>query len=692
MKRFLGAYATALGLIGTAVLVAALRHDPRWMGQAWGIAGVAAAVVVLRINQITITKYGALNLVGVAAVSGALIVGAPATALALYVGVFVSDRMLLRKTVQAAWINAGREVLALIAAYGLYAAAGVASGASTAASAEGLPALALFVVAHFLISRALLYFTLALRSKLLEDEKSLLLRYEIVGFGVKAVGVAIAVLTVTHLGRVGWAVVALVLLSAGALLKRIFEESIQAEELNKILAMEQVVTSDVGLADALSRIEALAHRLLDWQDYRIWRLTAAGEPVLVWRGTSVGPTRRDDLAADGAALRREVVESGHPVVIADAESDVRASDTPPGIRSVVVFPLRFGDRNVGILELQHHKRGTYRDKDVALVKRFANQLATTLHIDGLRQPLLEAVARVNTQLDTLTDSARALRSGGESVARTVADITRGVAEESEQLERSRDVTNTLHDATAGVARDGGAAAEASQRATEIAGEHRLTIDTAIGRLISVKNFVRESESQVEALARTTQRITEFITVIRELADQTNLLALNAAIEAARAGEHGHGFAVVADEVRHLAEQSARASDEAGDLVTGFDEQMRRVAQQMGRGQLMVSDVETLSERAREALVLIVEATAAAAAGAQRIAATSQDQEARFAKLRERVNRIAEIARRNRGSAEEATATADGQATALRGLEGAIRELRGVVVSLSDMTARITKVS
>jgi methyl-accepting chemotaxis protein len=689
MRRLLGAYAKALGVVGVAVLIAVLAHDQRWLGQTWGIVGVWAAVVILRVNQITITKYGALTLIGVAAVAGSLIVGAPATALALYLGVLLADFVLLRKTLQAAWINAGREVLALAASYGFYAAVSVATGAGTA-SAAGLPALALFIVAHFFISRALLYFTLVLRSKLLEDETSLLLRYEVIGFGVKAVGVAVAVLTVTHLGRTGWAVIAVVLAAAGALLKRIFEESVQAEELNKILAMEQVVTSDITLVDAFARIEALAHRLLDWQDYRIWRLSG-GEPGLVWRGSGAGPGRREDAAPDGAALRREVLESGHPIVIVDAEADPRASDTPSGIRSVVVFPLRFGDRHVGLLELQHHKRGAYRDKDVALVRRFANQLATTLHIDSLRQPLLEAVTRVSMQLETLTDSARALRSGGESVARTVADITRGVAEESEQLERSRDVTNTLHDATAGVARDGSSAAEASQRATEIAGEHRLTIDTAIGRLISVKNFVRESESQVETLARTTQRITEFITVIRELADQTNLLALNAAIEAARAGEQGQGFAVVAEEVRRLAEQSAHASDEAGEIVTGFDEQMRRVAQQMGRGQMIVSDVETLSERAREALVLIVEATAAAAGGAQRIATTSQDQEAQFGKLRERVSRIAEIARRNRGSAEDATATADGQATALRELEGAIRELRGVVVSLSDLTARITKV-
>lgn len=691
MRAFLTAYARFVGLLGFALLLAALALDTRWMGQTWGIVFMLGTIVFLRAQQIPLTKYGALNLLALPIVSGALILGAPAASIAIYVGVLFADVAFLRRSFQVGWINAGREVIALLSAFGAYAWASVSMAAgSSGFTAETLPALALFIFTYFLISRLLLYFTLLVRDKLVDEEKSLILRYEVIAFGAGTIGVAIVLIAVTSLKPVGWAVVGVVLVLSGLLLKRILEESIAAEELNKILAMEQIVSSDVDISDAFARIQELAHRLVDWQSFRIGRLEGK-ELLHVWDGSRgyIDPPERPDNQLD--TLRKEALEVGDIILVPDTLRDARILSGRSTARSAVVIPLRFGERTVGILELEHHKPDAYTAKEVALIRRFANQLATTLHIYDLRRPLLEAMNRVSQQLDTLTDSARTLRGGGESVARTIGDITRGIAEEGEQVGRSLEVTQSLFAATQGVVHDGSSAAEASQRATEIATEHRRTIATAIERLVGAKVFVGESGAQIQELAKSVRRITEFIAVIRELADQTNLLALNAAIEAARAGEQGQGFAVVAEEVRKLAEQSAVASDEAGDIVLTFEEQMRRVALQMSRGEAVVQDVESLSEQARGALDEIVEATASAATGAQRIALTSREQELEFSKLSDRVRRIAQISYRNRDGAEQVTASARDQADALRGLEGATHELRAVAVYLEDLTRRITSV-
>ena len=693
MKTFLRIYARIVAVVGTVLLLIAVGQDSRWITQGMGLLVLLVGALGLRTFQIPLTKYSALNLLGMIAVGGSLIVGAPATAIALYVGVIAADWLALRKTLEIAWINAGREVLALLASYGCFAWLAVEMGASRSGglTTDALPAAALFIFGHFLLSRALLYFTLLFRDKLLAEEKSLILRYEVIAFGAGSTAVAVALITIANVGPVGWGVVALVMAFAGLLLKRILEESIAAEELNKIHAMEQVVSSDVGLADGFLRIERLAHRLVDWGELKIWRLQAGGM-LLVYRSGEGLLAEPREPGADGSRLRRLAFDGADAVVVTDALKDPRVEHPRAAARSIVVMPLRFGDRNVGIIELEHHKRGTYAAKEVELIRRFALQLATTIHIHDMRQPLMEAVSRVSSQLETLNESARTLRGGGEAVARNILDITKGIAEESEQVGRSLDVTTALLRATGEVVRDAGTAAAASQRATDIANEHRTTIATAIERLIKAKGFVGESATQIEELARSTRRITEFIAVIRELAEQTNLLALNAAIEAARAGEQGKGFAVVADEVRKLAEQSARASDEAGDIVLGFEDLMTRVALQMDRGQDIVGDVGTLSESALGALDLIVATTAQSHASSQGISSTSRDQESEFGKLRERVIRIAEISKRNRSGAENVASSAREQASALRELEGATHELRNLVIYLGDLTRRITSVS
>jgi len=694
MNRFLALYARLVAVAGTVLLLVALALDPRWTERPVGLGAVIVLSVMLRAFQIPLTKYSALNLLGMVAAGGAIITGAPATALGLYVGVFGADWLLLRKAPGASAINGSREVLALLAAYGFYAwigSAGAAAGVGANITADAMPAVALLLATHFLFSRGLLYCTLLIRDKLHADERAMILRYEVIAFGASTVAVLVSLLTISSLGWNAWLVVAFVLLFAGLLLKRILEEAVAAEELNKIHAMEQVVSSDANLAESLGQIERLANRLVEWNGFRIWRLNGGTLRMIYQSGEGLLSEPREN-GASGGRLRDIALTTGEPLVITDATRDARAEGTGTSALSLVVAPLRFGDRSLGLVELDHHKRGTYGPKEIALVSRFANQLATALHIQDLRQPLLAALARVEAQLDTLNDSARALRAGAEVVARNTADITRGIGEESEQADRSLDAARSLHEKMAVIARDGRDAAGASERATRIAAEHRETIGTAIERLVHAKRFTGESAMQIDGLSKSTQRITDFIAVIKELADQTNLLALNAAIEAARAGVQGQGFAVVANEVRKLAEQSARASEDAGEIVMGFEQQMRQAAVQVGRGQTMMSDVETLSESARTALDEIVEATASSLSWGQRIADTSRAQESEVGRLSDRVARIAEISRRNRAGAENVTQSAADQARALRELEGAAHELREVAADLSDLTRRIARVT
>jgi methyl-accepting chemotaxis protein len=691
VTRFLALYARVVASLGTVLLLAALALDTRWVGQPLGLASVTVLVLLLRVFQIPLTKYSALNLLGMVAAGGAIIIGAPATALGLYAGVFVADWLLLRKAPAASAINGGREALALFGAYGFYAWLTALSGVAPGLHADAIPAVALLLGVHFLFSRGLQYCTLLIRNKLHADERSLILRYEVIAFGAGAISVLVSLLTISSVGWTGWFVVAFVLMFAGLLLKKILEEAVAAEELNKIHAMEQVVSSDANLAESLREIERLANRLVDWNGFRIWRLANGSLRLIYESGEGLLDEPREN-GVYGGRLRDIAVSTGEPVVITDAARDARAEGIGAAAVSLAVVPLRFGDRNIGVVELDHHKRGTYGPKEITLVSRFANQLATALHIQDLRQPLMAALARVETQLDTLNESARALRGGAEVVARNTADITRGIGEESEQADRSLDVARSLHSRTTEIARDGRDAADASERATRIADEHRETIGTAIERLVSAKRFIGESTTQIGSLSKSTQRITDFIAVIKELADQTNLLALNAAIEAARAGVQGQGFAVVANEVRKLAEQSARASEDAGELVMGFEQEMRQVASQVTRGQTMMSDVESLSESARVALDAIVEATAASLSWSQRIAGTSRTQESEVGRLSERVERIVEISRRNREGAENVTRSAVDQARALRELEGAARELREVAADLSDLTRRIARVA
>jgi len=688
--RMVVGYSVALRWVGMAVLVAALIADPRWVHQIPAVLLLIMGGLVLRALQIPLSKYSYLTQTGLIALAGSLVIGLPAAALAVGVSTFFVDWGWLRKSGRASSVNAGREVIATIAAFGVYATILHVSGVPPSLHIDTLPALFFFGLAYFVFSRLLFYFSLLFRGKLEQGERLLMLRYECISFGATIIASASVLGAMTYWPPLAWLFAAAALGALGLLFKQTIEEAIAAEELNKVHAMEAVITSNISLEDAFARIERLAHRLVDWGDFRVYRNQGTA-PTLAYRG-EIGRRERSEPSADVAVLRSEVIANGETLVIDDAVRDRRINDAAAHVQSLIIVPLKFGSDVIGTLELEHHKRKSYRGKDVQAISTFANQLATAMHITELRRPLLQTVERLNAQLSTLARAAESLREAAGGVAGSTDAIRAGVVAEEGQVSGGLEATETLAQVSRRMWEDGAEAAEASSKASDVATRNRQQIREAIERLVALKTFVGESSAKVQGLGTVSRRITGFIASIRDLADMTNLLSLNAAIEAARAGAHGRGFAVVAEEVRRLAEQSATAASEAGELVQDIHRQVGEVVEQMRRGQVNVGGVEELSSAALRALDAIVEATADATGHARRIAEAATEQDAAFARLRERIHAVAEIAGKNRVEVDDVATRANEAARGLSELERATRELESVAAMLRELTRGFASVA
>jgi hypothetical protein len=190
-------------------------------------------------------------------------------------------------------------------------------------------------------------------------------------------------------------------------------------------------------------------------------------------------------------------------------------------------------------------------------------------------------------LVSLTEGAEEVKNASQQLASASQSLAEGSSEQAASLEETASTLEEITSRVRMVTENTKTAEEKSNESKEL-----VSLGTeAMERMVTAIEEIKDASVEMAKIIKN----------IDEIAFQTNLLALNAAVEAARAGDAGRGFAVVAEEVRNLAQRSANAARETGDLIN--DSQSKSDA-----GVTITKEVGELLERVNASISEVVSLT------------------------------------------------------------------------------------
>ncbi len=248
----------------------------------------------------------------------------------------------------------------------------------------------------------------------------------------------------------------------------------------------------------------------------------------------------------------------------------------------------------------------------------------------LKEGINQTIERLVSVVSDITDSSYRVKDAAGEISRGNLNLSHRTEQQAASLEET---SSAMEEITATVQQN----AENSIQANTLARGAREAAEnggSVVGRAVEA----------MQAISDSSNKITDIIGVIDEIAFQTNLLALNAAVEAARAGDQGRGFAVVADEVRSLAGRSATAAKEIKDLIKDSSEK--------------VSEGSELVNRSGDTLEEIVMAVKKVNDIVAEIATASDEQSTGLSEISRAITEMDQMTQQNAALVEEAAAASE----------------------------------
>jgi phosphoserine phosphatase RsbU/P len=180
----------------------------------------------------------------------------------------------------------------------------------------------------------------------------------------------------------------------------------QARILLLLNEISRELTSILNLDELLGRIAELLRRLIDYQMFSILLLDSSRQKLQ--HRFSLRFNENIHLKHEiplGRGIIGSAAESKHAVLVPDVSKDPRYIEANPETRSELSVPLIYKDNVIGVLDLEHTRRGYFTEDHKRTMTTLAGQLA--IAIENAR--LYEEVERAERRLERDLALARELQ-------------------------------------------------------------------------------------------------------------------------------------------------------------------------------------------------------------------------------------------------------------------------------------------